>query len=250
MSKKRTGFNPEALKVVQLLEDRIVPDKKPALQRFFKTGPGEYAEGDIFIGVSVPDQRKTAKECLPFIKLEDIPALLKSPVHEHRLTGLFLLIGRYQKARHNPEMREAAVQMYLDHLDCVNNWDLVDSSAHKILGDWLLDKDRSLLYTLAQSAHLWRQRVAIIATAAFIPKGDLEDTFRLSEILLNHPHDLIHKAVGWMLREAGKVNIEAEKRFLEQYAARMPRTMLRYAIERFPEADRKYYLGKRESNNR
>jgi 3-methyladenine DNA glycosylase AlkD len=244
MSKRKAEFSPGAAKVAQLLESRVVADKAPAQQRFFKTGPGEYAEGDIFIGVSVPDQRKIAKECLPFINLEDIPALLKSPVHEHRLTGLFLLIGRYQKARGNPDLQEAVVQMYLDHLDWVNNWDLVDSSAHKILGDWLLDKDRSLLYTLARSAHLWRQRVAIIATAAFIPKEDLEDTFRLSEILLNHPHDLIHKAVGWMLREAGKVNIDAEKRFLAQYAARMPRTMLRYAIERFPEADRKYYLGK------
>lgn len=244
MSKFKESLNPGAAKVAQLLENRVVANKVPAQQRFFKTGPGEYAEGDIFIGVSVPDQRKTAKECLPFINLEDIPALLKSPVHEHRLTGLFLLIGHYQKARRSPEIQEASLQMYLDHLDWVNNWDLVDSSAHKIFGDWLLDKDRSLLYTLAQSGNLWRQRVAIIATAAFIPKGDFEDTFRLSEILLNHPHDLIHKAVGWMLREVGKVNIDAEKRFLEQYAARMPRTMLRYAIERFPEAERKYYLGK------
>lgn len=182
------------------------PEKAEFLPRFFKTLPGGYAEGDIFIGVTVPKIRSVAKRYrdLPISKIR---TLLKSEIHEHRLAALLILVDQFGKA--DDAGKEKIAGFYLDNLKYVNNWDLVDLSAYKILGAYLFDKDRSILYNLCEYPHLWSQRVSIISTFYFIRKGELEDTFRLAEKLLSHKHDLIHKAVGWMLREAGKRNKKA-----------------------------------------
>lgn len=231
-----------AKRIKDRLHEEVEKGKAPALQRFFKTGSGEYAEGDIFIGVKVPVQRSIAKEFGKEVGLEDIRELLKDRIHEYRLTALFLLIHYYQRNKKDPGAQKKAVDLYVECIDHVDNWDLVDSSAHKILGAWLEDKDKKLLYELARTDHLWKQRIAIIATLDYIRKGRFTETLEISKILLNHPHDLIHKAVGWMLRELGKVDHETEVIFLNKHYQHMPRTMLRYAIERFPEDLRQDYL--------
>ena len=207
--------------------------------RFFKTGPGQYGEGDVFIGVTVPQIRSVVKE-FRAMPLSQVPDLLRSPLHEARLAGLLLMALKFSKA--DETEREKIVRLYLKNLTYVNNWDLVDSSAPYILGEWLMDKDRSVLDTYARSGDLWEERIAIVATLAFIRKGQLEDTVRIAEILLHHPHDLIHKAVGWMLREAGKRDLSVLRKFLDTHAAVMPRTMLRYALEKLPEPERKRYM--------
>ena len=208
---------------------------------FFKTGPGEYGEGDRFLGVTVPSQRKIARKYYKEATLSDVGTLLESGTHEHRLTALFILVLKYEKARDDDE-KKAAVDLYLQKLDRANNWDLVDSSAPKILGAWLFDKDRSMLYGLARADHLWRQRVAVLATYYFTKQDDFKDTLRIAELLLGHPHDLIHKAVGWMLREIGNRDRKTEEEFLKKHYKKMPRTMLRYAIEKFEPEERKRYL--------
>lgn len=206
--------------------------------RFFKTGKGEYGEGDVFIGITVPDQRKVAKQYRG-LSFTEIERLLNSKVHEHRLTGLLILVYQYQ----NTQDKKALVHFYLNHTDRVNNWDLVDTSAHKILGEWLLDKkDRRVLYTLARSKNLWEQRIAVVATLAFINNNQFEDIIELAQKLLHHKHDLMHKAIGWMLREMGKRDIQPLVQFLNEHAHEMPRTMLRYAIERLPEKQRAQYM--------
>jgi len=215
------------------------PEKAKLLQGFFKTGPGQYGEGDIFLGIMVPQQRKLAKKYKD-LSLKDTIYLLNSKIHEHRLTSLFILIQHYQKA----ENKKQIVDLYLKNAKQVNNWDLVDLSAHKILGDYLLDKDRKILYKLAKSKNLWEKRISIIATFAFINKHDFKDAIKLAKILLTDQHDLIHKAVGWVLREIGKKNQKTEEHFLKKYHKTMPRTMLRYAIERFSEKKRKFYMKK------
>ena len=216
-------------------------EKAEFFPRFFKTGPGEYGEGDQFIGVVVPEQRKIAKR-FKNIALKEIKSLLESPLHECRLTGLLILVLQFQQAKDEPTRKEI-FDFYMDHLDRVNNWDLVDSSAHKIVGPYLQDRSRKPLYRLAKAKnHLWKNRVAIIATLHFIKQGDLEDCISLSQILLNHPHDLIHKAVGWMLRESGKQNEGVLMAFIENHGDDMPRTMLRYAIEKLPSDTRKEIL--------
>ena len=215
------------------------PERARHLQRFFRTGPGEYGEGDRFLGLRVPEVRAIARRHRE-LSLPDLADVLASPWHEHRQAALFVLADRYRRA--DPAEREAIAAFYLDHLDAVNSWDLVDGSAPHILGAHLLDRDRAVLHELAGSGHLWRQRVAVLATFAFIRAGQFEDTLRLAELLRDHPHDLIHKAVGWMLREIGKRDRAAEERFLDRHAARMPRTMLRYAIEKFDPELRRSYL--------
>lgn len=215
------------------------PEKAASSSRFFKAGPGEYAEGDRFIGVTVPEQRKIAKAHRD-LTLPQIRLLLKSKYHEYRLTALLILV--YQFEAGSDVDREKCVDFYLDHLDYVNNWDLVDSSAYKILGCWLESKPRNVLVDLADSQDLWRQRVAMIATYWFIKAGDYDDTLAIAQRLLNHEHDLIHKAVGWMLREVGVKDLAVEERFLKTHYRKMPRTMLRYAIEKFPEPRRRAYL--------
>lgn len=212
------------------------PEKAKVLQRFFKTGPGQYGEGDIFLGIKVPVQRKVAKKYKD-LPLPDVQQLLDSKIHEHRLVGLLILVYKYEKSK-NKEI----VDFYLSNTRNINNWDLVDLTAYKILGDYLLDKDRSILYDLAKSSDLWEKRISMISTAAFIRENDFNDTLKIAELLLNDKHDLIHKAVGWMLREVGKRNQEVEEKFLKKHYKNMPRTMLRYAIERFEEKKRKAYL--------
>ena len=218
------------------------PERAEHLQRFFRTGPGEYGEGDRFLGLRVPEVRAIARRHRE-LPLPDLADVLASPWHEHRQAALFVLADRYRRA--GPADRETIADFYLEHLDAVNSWDLVDGSAPHILGAHLLERDRSVLYELAASGHLWRQRVAVLATFAFIRAGQFQDTLRLAELLRDHPHDLIHKAVGWMLREIGKRDRAAEERFLDRHAARMPRTMLRYAIEKFEPERRRSYLQRR-----
>lgn len=208
-------------------------------QRFFKTGPGEYGEGDRFLGIRVPEQRKVAGT-FRNLSLDELESLLQSEWHEVRLTALFILVLQYQNG--DAAQRETIFHFYIRNLDRVNNWDLVDSSAGHIAGHHLIDKDRSLLFDLAESENIWKRRVAIIATGAFIRHEDLEDTFRISEMLLNDPQDLIHKAVGWMIRETGKKDREAMEAFLLRHYRQMPRTMLRYSIEHLPKERRKEYL--------
>ena len=221
------------------LRQQANPEKAKVLQRFFKKGPGEYGEGDIFLGITVPQTRKIASQYTN-LSLNDIEALLKSKVHEERLCALFLLVHKYQKG--DDAIRLKIVNFYLSKAKHVNNWDLVDSSAHQILGDSLLNKDSSILYTLAKSENIWERRISIVSTYAFIRNKKFSDTLKISEILLQDKHDLIHKAVGWMLREVGKKDINVLETFLEKHYKKMPRTMLRYAIEKLPEGKRKEYL--------
>ena len=206
---------------------------------FFKTGVGQYAAGDEFIGVTVPVLRKIAKKFF-FLTLDDLQALIESKINEERLLALIILSHQYQNEA--AQNKEILYQFYLQNLKYVNNWNLVDSSAHLIIGAHLWDKDRSLLFELATSEILWHRRISIISTWYFIRKNDLTWTFKIASLLICDTHDLIHKAVGWMLREAGKRDQEQLIIFLDQQLHTMPRTMLRYAIEKFPESMRKSYL--------
>ena len=220
-----------------LIASATIPQDK--LNAFVKTGPGDYAEHDKFIGVPVPTVRAIAKKFLNLSRKE-ISQLLASPFNEERLLGLIILIDQYQKA--DDINKNKLYQFYMDNLNHVNNWNLVDSSAHLITGAHLYNKNKVILTTLAQSNILWERRVAIIATLYFIRNNDLTWTFKIASLLLKDNHDLIHKAVGWMLREAGKKDIQQLINFLTLHAHNMPRTMLRYAIEKFPEQQRKSYL--------
>lgn len=217
------------------------PAKAVQEQRFFKTGLGEYAAGDKFIGVSVPQQRILAKKYQD-LPLNDVWELLESPIHEHRLIALFVLCSRFKKK--DETLRKEIVGGYLKRTKFVNNWDLVDSSAQHLLGVWLLDKPRTILDRLAKSKLIWERRIAIIATLTLIRHAQYDDTLRLAKILLSDTHDLMHKATGWMLREVGNRDRAVLVTFLDEYAKRMPRTMLRYAIEKLPEPQRKLYLQK------
>ena len=214
-------------------------DRVAVLQSFFKTGSGGYAEGDVFIGVTVPDLRRLCRECRG-AGIPEILPLLASPIHEERALGLLLLVDAF--ARGTDADRRAIYRLYLANTKYVNNWDLVDCSAAPIAGAWLFTRPRAPLRRLARSSSVWERRIAIVATHYFIRKNDFEETFRIADLLLDDEHDLIHKAVGWMLREAGNRDPRAERRFLKTRYARMPRTMLRYAIEKFPEAERRRYL--------
>ncbi len=215
------------------------------LSRFFKTGPGQYGEGDKFLGIKVPVTREVVKQCWRETSMQDLEECIASEYHEVRLTALLALVEIFAHAKKDHGLQQACIDFYLAHTDRINNWDLVDLSCYPLLGVWLLDKDRTLLYDLARNGKtLWEQRIGIVSTMTFIRHGQIADTFAISDILLHHPHDLIHKAVGWLLREAGKRDKEALKAYLEPHYRTMPRTMLRYAIEEFPEAERKRYLVK------
>ncbi|MGD8544715.1 MAG: DNA alkylation repair protein [Candidatus Bathyarchaeota archaeon] len=222
------------------------PEKARQLSRFFKTGKGQYGEGDIFLGIPVPEQRKVAKKYLN-LTLNDLQKLLSSEIHEHRLTALLILVTKYEKADNSG--KDEIYRLYLKNTENINNWDLVDLSAPKIVGDYLVNKDTSILYKLAKSTNLWERRIAILSTAKFISNNDFKDALGISELLLQDKHDLVHKAVGWMLREIGKRDQETEERFLKKYHTQMPRTMLRYAIEKFNEEKRKHYLSKNTTIN-
>jgi 3-methyladenine DNA glycosylase AlkD len=217
------------------------PNHAKRLAGFFKTGKGQYGEGDLFLGIPVPKQRRIAKKYLN-LGLNDVQELLKSKIHEHRFTALVILVSKYQKATESN--KHEIFSFLLQNIDRINNWDLVDLSAPRIIGDYLVDKDRSILHKLAKSNSLWERRISILATFKFIANNDFEDALKISELLLDDKHDLIHKAVGWALREIGKRDQELEEKFLNKHAAQMPRTMLRYAIEKFDEKNRKFYLTK------
>jgi 3-methyladenine DNA glycosylase AlkD len=215
------------------------PSDARFLQGFFKTGPGQYGEGDRFLGIRLPDLRKLAAKHRS-APLATISSMLRSKWHEERLLALLILILQYGTA--GAAQKDAIFRLYLRSTDRINNWDLVDCSAAQIVGAHLFEGGRARLLRLAKSKSLWERRIAIIATAHYIKRGEFADTLKIARILRDDPHDLIHKAVGWMLREVGKRDRAAEERFLKRHAARMPRTMLRYAIERFPERLRRSYL--------
>lgn len=213
------------------------------MMRFFKTGQGEYGEGDRFLGVRVPVTRAVVKRIWRETTMEDLEVCIASSWHEVRLAALLTLNHIYKNARKDPTRQRACIDFYLSHTDGINNWDLVDLSCYELLGSWLLDKDRRILYDMArEDGKLWRQRIAIVTTMQFLRHGETRDTYALADILMCHPHDLIHKAVGWLLREAGKRNEAELIAYLGIHAAVMPRTMLRYAIERLPDSDRSRLL--------
>ena len=243
------------------------PTQVAGLARFFKTGPGQYGEGDRFLGIKVPVTRAVVKECWRSVDFPALEACIGSEYHEVRLAALLALVEIFKHAKRfrvKPGMtakesgisQQACVDFYLAHTGRINNWDLVDLSCYPLLGEWLLDKDRSLLYELARSGKsLWEQRIGIVSTMTFVRHGQLADTFAIADILLHHPHDLIHKAVGWLLREAGKKDKAAlvawltsvmpgsDRASLPRYA-KMPRTMLRYAIEKFTAQERQTFLSR------
>jgi len=222
----------ELRKELRTLSD---PNKARVLQGFFKTGPGQYGQGDIFLGITVPQSREVAKKHAG-AGMDEVRELLYSKIHEERLVALLILVDKFKLDPEN------VARSYLDNLGKVNNWDLVDLTAPKILGPFLEKGDRSLLYRLAKSRVLWERRAAMLATFHFIHNCDFRDALKISKILLCDEHDLMHKAVGWMLREIGKRDAKTEETFLRKYYKKMPRTMLRYAIEKFPERKRRAYL--------
>lgn len=220
----------------------------PGLSRFFKTGPGQYGEGDKFLGIKVPATRDVVKECWKEISFEDLEECISSEYHEMRLAALLCLVQIFKHAKKDAERQKQCIDFYLAHTKYVNNWDLVDLSCYELLGNWLLDKDKSLLYNLARNGKtIWEQRIGMVSTMQFLRHNQLEDTFNIAEIFLDNPqplHDLLQKAVGWLLREAGKRDEKHLKYWLSTRYNTMPRTMLRYAIEKFPETERKIYLEK------
>ena len=219
------------------------PSQVEGLMRFFKTGPGQYGEGDKFLGIKVPVTREVVKECWRTTGFNDLEFFIASEYHEVRLAALLTLIEIFNHARKNPALQKQCIDFYLTNTQHINNWDLVDLSCYNLLGTWLLDKDRTLLYELASNGKtIWEQRIGIVSTMQFIRHGQLDDTFAIADILLHHEHDLIHKAVGWLLREAGKRDINVLKDYLSTRYTTMPRTMLRYAIEKFPDSERLQYL--------
>jgi len=255
-------------RILKHLKVSASPKKAEVLSRFFKTGPGEYGEGDVFLGLTMPEQRKITKEFRD-LAFSEIEKLLSSPYHEARMTGLLILVDRFERA--DEAGRKEVYDFLIAHRGAMNNWDLVDVIVPKIVGEFLLHShpspsktrelpsergageerigrerkpDRKILYALAQSDDLWERRIAMLATFAFIREGDFDDTLAIAEVFLDDPHDLIHKATGWMLREVGKRDTSTLRRFLDTHASRMPRTMLRYAMEKLPEAERKGYMSK------
>lgn len=219
------------------------PKKAVNYSRFFKTGKGEYGEGDIFLGIVVPVQRKISRQ-YKNLSLKETEKLLQSTYHEYRLTALFILVLTYEKA--SAEKQTEIYELYMSNLAYINNWDLIDLSAPKIVGYYLMThpEKQNILSVLAQSENLWERRIAIMATFPFIKRKQFDLTFAIAEMLIHDTHDLIHKAVGWMLREIGKIDQQAEEVFLKKYYKTMPRTMLRYAIEKFDEKKRAYYMSR------
>jgi 3-methyladenine DNA glycosylase AlkD len=229
--------------IVEEIKDRLqkLGNKKRAenSKRYFKTGPGKYGEGDIFLGISVPELRKLVKE-YRYIALPKTEKLLRSAIHEERLLALLILVHTYSKS--DDVTQKKIYELYLKNTKFINNWDLVDASAPHIIGPYLMDKSKKQLYRLANSTYLWDRRIAIMSTFYFIRQNSFSETLKISEKLLSDSEDLIHKAVGWMLREVGKRDLLPEETFLRQHYKKMPRTMLRYAIEKFPPTKRQRYL--------
>ena len=221
--------------LLQLANEQIAEHS----QRFFKTGKGEYGEGDIFLGIRVPLLRKLVKKYRG-ISITEVRKLLHSKFHEERLLAVLMLVQLFKSG--DESVQKQVYDLYLENTEFINNWDIVDISASNIVGAHLYEKDKAPLYDLVQSKNLWERRISIISTFYFIRQNEFDDTLKIAKILLNDKEDLIHKAVGWMLREVGKREIEFEEEFLQEHYKIMPRTMLRYAIEKFPETSRKMYL--------
>lgn len=222
------------------------PSQVAGLSRFFKCGPGQYGEGDKFLGIKVPITREVVKSTWKEVTFEDLEECISSEYHELRLAALLTLIEIFSHSKKKPEVQQSCIDFYLSHTTFINNWDLVDLSCYPLLGVWLLDKDRTILYDLARNGKtIWEQRIGIVSTMTFVRAGQLDDTFAIADLFLNenkHLHDLLEKAVGWLLREAGKRDSERLANWLYPRAASMPRTMLRYAIEKFPETERQHFL--------
>jgi len=226
-------------KIRRKLQQLGSKDKAKVLQKFFKTGPGEYGEGDVFIGIRVPDLRRLVKEYQD-ITIKEVVQLLSSMIHEERFFALLILVSKYSKG--DETVKKRIYELYLQNTQFINSWDLVDGSAQHIVGAYLMDKGKKPLYLLAKSKNLWERRIAILSTFHFIKHDNYAETLKISKILLSDEQDLIHKAVGWMVREIGKRHMLTEEIFLKKHYKRMPRTMLRYAIEKFPESKRQKYL--------
>lgn len=232
------------------LYDAMLAERDPSqvagLSRFFKTGPGQYGEGDRFLGIKVPVTRRVVREFWKGLSFDELEECVSSEYHELRLAALLALVQIFRHV--GPELQRRCVDFYLSHLTYINNWDLVDLSCYELLGAWLLDRDRGLLYDLARDGKtIWEQRIGIVSTMKFIRAGQLDDTYAIAEIFLEKPaplHDLLQKAVGWLLREAGKRDAGRLRLWMEPRCARMPRTMLRYAVEKFPEAERRRLMAK------
>ena len=231
------------------LHEEILRHADPAqvegLMRFFKTGPGQYGEGDMFLGIKVPVTRETVKSCWKEVGFNELEECMTSKYHEERLAALLTLVEIFSHSRKRPDLQRQCVDFYLSHTGYINNWDLVDLSCYPLLGTWLLDKERTILYDLARNGKsIWEQRIGMVSTMQFIRHGQTADTYAIADILIDHPHDLIQKAVGWLLREAGKRDVQALKDWLGPRRNAMPRTMLRYAIEKFPESERRIWLNR------
>lgn len=235
------------MRIIHALKKFKNPAKAQILQRFFKTGKGQYAEGDVFWGITVPVQRRVARQCID-MSLEELDQCMKYPVHEVRLTALIVLTELYARAvkMNDAQTMKNIFDFYVTHAAQINNWDLVDVSAPSIVGHFVYihPKKKKILYTFARSRVLWKRRIAIVATLYLIKQKELSDTFAIAALLLEDTHDLLHKAVGWMLREAGKISLQELEAFLLQHKGVMPRTALRYAIERMPEVKRRQYLAR------
>ena len=230
-------------KLLDSMMQHADPTQVEGLMRFFKTGPGQYGEGDLFLGIKVPVTRSVVKECWKDVGFNELEECVSSKYHEVRLAALLTLVDIFSHNKKNADLQKQCVEFYLSHTEYINNWDLVDLTCYPLLGTWLLDKDRSLLYDLARSGKtIWEQRIGMVSTMQFIRHGQTADTYAIADILINHKHDLIHKAVGWLLREAGKRDADELRHWLEPRAHIMPRTMLRYAIEKFSESERKVWL--------
>jgi len=225
------------------------PSQVEGLSRFFKTGKGQYGEGDVFLGIKVPVTREVVKSCWKETSFDDLNECISSPYHEVRLAGFLALVQIFKHAKKDPVLQKRCIDFYLCHTDGANNWDLVDLSCYELLGTWLLDKDRSILYDLARDGKsIWEQRIGMVSTMALIRHGEVDDTFALAEIFLSKPaplHDLLQKAVGWLLREAGKRDEARLMAWLEPRCASMPRTMLRYSIEKLSPSAAQHFLSKR-----
>ena len=233
-----------------LLSNRIIDAQDPtqveSLSRFFKTGIGQYGEGDKFLGIKVPVTRDVVKECWQETSFEDLENCIRSEYHEMRLAALLTLVQIFMHAKKDKTLQQQCIDFYLTHTQYINNWDLVDLSCYELLGTWLLDKNRTLLYDLARDGKtIWEQRIGMVSTMQFIRHGELDDTYAIADLFLEKPkplHDLLQKAVGWLLREAGKRDEQRLKNWLSTRYQTMPRTMLRYAIEKFPEEERMFFM--------
>lgn len=242
----RKRSNTKDNKLYNAILSKQAPTQVEGLSCFFKTGKGQYGEGDKFLGIKVPVTRQVVKECWKETSFEDLEACIRSEYHEMRLAALLALVEIYKHAKKDTNRQHHCIDFYLAHTQYINNWDLVDLSCYELLGNWLLDKDRTLLYDLARDGKtIWEQRIGIVSTMQFLRHGELDDTYAIADIFLEKPkplHDLLQKAVGWLLREAGKRDEKRLKDWLSTRYTTMPRTMLRYAIERFPENERKQFM--------